>query len=74
MQVTKEIVTLLEANESAFAAVGLTYDDEDATFFVVAAEGIDLANLATLWNNAAAEADPTTTKWEDLEVRKTVKC
>eukprot|EP00752_Nemacystus_decipiens_P018566 g16645.t1 len=66
-QVTKEIVTLLEANESSFAAVGLTYDGESAAF-EVAAEVIEVSNPETLWNNAiAAEAQATTTKWEDLE-------
>eukprot|EP00903_Cladosiphon_okamuranus_P009929 g9426.t1 len=65
-QVTKEIVTLLVANESSFDAVGLAYDDQGATF-VVAAEGIELTNLASLWNNASDDDDATTTKWEDLE-------
>lgn len=71
MQVTKEIVTLLEANKSSFAAVGLSYDGEDATFVVTAVD-VDTTNLETLWNNALAEADAiTTVKWEDLEVRRT---
>jgi len=46
MQVTKEIVTLLEANKSSFAAVGLSYDGEDATFMVTAVD-VDTTNLAS---------------------------
>lgn len=69
MQVTKEMVTLLNANQNGFAAVGLTYDDESGAF-VVDAEGVDLTKLESLWDEA--EADATKTKWVDLEVRQMV--